>query len=138
MVVNRIFDRVATEGLKYGIHLVVASQRPSELPKTVLSKCANFIVHRIQNRDDLTHIQRSLPFIRDSSMQRMLSLPKQHALIIGDAVNLPSIFRVRDLVTAPKVEIIAEQNQWLRLIVRPVEPKPRKRGRPKSKTKILV
>ena len=138
MVVSGIFDRVATEGLKYGIHLVVASQRPSELPKTMLSKCANFIVHRIQNRDDLTHIQRSLPFIPDSSMQRMLSLPKQHALIIGDAVNLPSIFRVRDLVKAPKVEIIAEQNQWLRLIVRPVEPKPRKRGRPKSKTKILV
>lgn len=136
--VTGIFDRVATEGLKYGVHLVVTSQQPSELPKTALTKFSNFIIHRIQNIDALTHIRHSLPFMTDITMKRLLSLPKQHALIIGDAVNLPSVFRVRDLVTAPKVEIIAERNQWLRQMVRPVPPKPRKRGRPKSRTEVMV
>ncbi|CAH2400897.1 hypothetical protein MES5069_270135 [Mesorhizobium escarrei] len=48
------FERIAKEGRKYGIFIVLASQRPSELSKTVLSQCSNFVVHRIQNPDDLS------------------------------------------------------------------------------------
>jgi len=48
------FQRIAKEGRKYGAFLIVASQRPSELSKTVLSQCNNFIIHRIQNPDDLS------------------------------------------------------------------------------------
>lgn len=45
----KVFERIAKEGRKYGMFLMVASQRPSELSKTVLSQCSNFVVHRIQN-----------------------------------------------------------------------------------------
>ena len=51
---NKIFERIAKEGRKYGMFLLVSSQRPSELSKTVLSQCSNFIVHRkmcIRDRD---------------------------------------------------------------------------------------
>jgi len=98
---SRIFERIAKEGRKYGLFLDVASQRPSELSKTVLSQCSNFIVHRIQNPDDLTHIRQMTPFISEAVLKRLPSLPRQHALVFGNAVNLPTTFRVRDVSPPP-------------------------------------
>ena len=99
---SKIFERIAKEGRKYGMYLMVASQRPSELSKTVLSQCSNFIVHRIQNPDDLSHIRQMTPFISENVLQRLPSLPKQHALIFGNAVNIPTTFKVRNVNPLPK------------------------------------
>ena len=49
---REVFEKIAKEGRKFGLSLVVASQRPSELSRTVLAQCNSFIVHRIQNPDD--------------------------------------------------------------------------------------
>lgn len=95
MDAGRIFERISKEGRKYGLFLLVASQRPSELSKTVLSQCSNFVVHRIQNPDDLSQIRQMTPFISDSVLKRLPSLPKQHALVFGSSVNLPTTFKVR-------------------------------------------
>lgn len=111
---SRIFQRIAKEGRKYGLFLMVASQRPSELSKTVLSQCSNFVVHRIQNPDDLLHIRQMTPFVSDSVMRRLPSLPKQHALIFGNAVNLPTTFRVRDVKPRPKSDDAAVRELWFR------------------------
>ena len=99
---SRIFERIAKEGRKYGVLLTVASQRPSELSTTALSQCSNFVVHRIQNPEDLSHIRQMTPFISESVLKRLPSLPKQHALIFGNAVNVPTTFKVRDVHPAPK------------------------------------
>jgi DNA helicase HerA-like ATPase len=99
---SRIFERIAKEGRKYGVSLFVASQRPSELSKTVLSQCSNFVVHRIQNPDDLTHIRQMTPFISESVLRRLPSLPKQHALVFGNSVSLPTTFKVRDAHPRPE------------------------------------
>ncbi|MEW8143418.1 MAG: DUF87 domain-containing protein [Candidatus Thiodiazotropha endolucinida] len=96
-----IFKRIAKEGRKYGAFLIVASQRPSELSKTVLSQCNNFIIHRIQNPDDLSQIRQMTPFISETVLRRLPSLPKQHALIFGNSVNIPTTFRVRDANPTP-------------------------------------
>lgn len=96
-----IFERIAKEGRKYGMFLMIASQRPSELSKTVLSQCSNFIVHRIQNPDDLIQIRQMTPAISDSVLRRLPSLPKQHALLFGNATNLPTTFRVREANPRP-------------------------------------
>ncbi|WP_244908347.1 ATP-binding protein, partial [Cereibacter azotoformans] len=96
-----IFQRLAKEGRKYGAFLIVASQRPSELSRTVLSQCSNFIVHRIQNPDDLSQIRQMTPFISETVLRRLPSLPKQHALIFGNSVNIPTTFRVRDADPTP-------------------------------------
>lgn len=111
---SRIFERIAKEGRKYGMFLTVASQRPSELSKTVLSQCSNFVVHRIQNPDDLTHIRQMTPFISDSVLRRLPSLPKQHALIFGNAVNIPTTFRVRDVDPAPKSDDAKIRELWFK------------------------
>lgn len=118
---NRIFERIAKEGRKYGLFLMVASQRPSELSKTVLSQCSNFVVHRIQNPDDLLHIRQMTPFVSDSVLKRLPSLPKQHALIFGNAVNLPTTFKVRDVLPKPKSDDAAIRDLWFRPVGSEVE-----------------
>jgi len=100
---------------------MVASQRPSELSKTVLSQCSNFVVHRIQNPDDLSHIRQMTPFVSESVMKRLPSLPKQHALIFGNAVNLPTTFRVRDVNPRPKSDDAAIRELWFRPKNEPIE-----------------
>ena len=95
------FERIAKEGRKYGMFILLASQRPSELSKTVLSQCSNFVVHRIQNPDDLSQIRQMTPFISDSVLKRLPSLPKQHALVFGTSVNLPTTFKVREALPRP-------------------------------------
>jgi hypothetical protein len=98
---GRVFERVAKEGRKYGLFLLVASQRPIELSKTVLSQCSNFIVHRIQNPDDLSQIRQMSPSISEGVLRRLPTLPKQHALVFGNAVNLPTTFKVRSAAPLP-------------------------------------
>lgn len=93
---NQIFDRVAKEGRKYGLFFTISSQRPSELSKTVLSQCSNFIVHRIQNPDDLQHIRQITPHISETTLKKLPSIPTQHALIFGSSVNIPALFKVNE------------------------------------------
>jgi len=109
---SHIFERIAKEGRKYGLFLLVASQRPSELSKTVLSQCSNFVVHRIQNPDDLLHIRQMTPFISDAVLKRLPSLPKQHALVFGTSVNLPTTFRVRDAAPLPASDDARIRELW--------------------------
>lgn len=109
---NRIYERIAKEGRKYGLFLLVASQRPSELSKTVLSQCSNFVVHRIQNPDDLSQIRQMTPFISDAVLKRLPSLPKQHALVFGTSVNLPTTFKVRDATPIPKSDDAKIRDLW--------------------------
>jgi len=98
---NQIFDRVAKEGRKYGLFFTISSQRPSELSKTVLSQCNNFIVHRIQNPDDLLHIRQITPHISETTLKKLPSIPTQHALIFGNAVNIPALFKVKNADPLP-------------------------------------
>lgn len=98
---NKIFNRVAKEGRKYGLFLMVSSQRPSELSKTVLSQCSNFIVHRIQNPDDLNHIRQMTPHISSNILYRLPSIPTQHALVFGSSVQIPALFKVNNADPLP-------------------------------------
>lgn len=109
---TKIFERIAKEGRKYGMFILLASQRPSELSKTVLSQCSNFLVHRIQNPDDLSQIRQMTPFISESVLKRLPSLPRQHALVFGTSVNLPTTFRVRDASPRPRSDDTAVVDLW--------------------------
>lgn len=109
---NQIFDRVAKEGRKYGLFLLISSQRPSELSKTVLSQCNNFIVHRIQNPDDLSHIRQITPHISETTLKKLPSIPTQHALIFGSAVNIPTLFKVNEANPKPKSDNNEISKNW--------------------------
>ena len=109
---TKIFERIAKEGRKYGMFVLLASQRPSELSKTVLSQCSNFLVHRIQNPDDLSQIRQMTPFISESVLKRLPSLPRQHALVFGTSVNLPTTFKVRQASPRPRSDDTAVVDLW--------------------------
>ena len=86
-----IFEKIAKEGRKFGLLLGISSQRPSELSKTVVSQCSNFIIHRVQNPDDLQYIQKMVPYINQGIIERLTYLQTGHALVFGTAINLPTL-----------------------------------------------
>ncbi len=86
-----IFERISKEGRKFGMLLGISSQRPSELSKTVVSQCSNFIIHRVQNPDDLQYITRMVPYVNQGIIERLTYLQTGHALIFGTAINLPTL-----------------------------------------------
>lgn len=109
---NHIFERIAKEGRKYGLFLMISSQRPSELSKTVLSQCSNFIVHRIQNPEDLSHIKQITPHVSEAVLKRLPSIPTQQALIFGHAVNLPTLFKVNSADPLPRSDNNSVSENW--------------------------
>ena len=88
-VSKRVFERIAREGRKYGVSLLVSSQRPSELSKTVLSQCNSFIVHRLQNPEDQKYVRQLVSAANEDILQQLPILPQQHVIIMGDAVRTP-------------------------------------------------
>lgn len=94
------FERIAKEGRKYGISLVVISQRPSDVSKTVLSQCGNFIAMRLTNPDDQNVIKRLFPDNLGDFSEMLPILDIGESLIVGDASLLPS--RVK--IDPPKIE----------------------------------
>ncbi len=109
---SRIFDRVAKEGRKYGLFFLISSQRPSELSKTVLSQCNNFIVHRIQNPEDLSHIRQITPHISETTLKKLPSIPNQHALVFGGAVNLPTLVKINKATPLPNSDNNQVSSNW--------------------------
>lgn len=97
----KTYDRIAKEGRKYGLFLLLSSQRPSELSKTVLSQCSNFIIHRIQNPEDLSQIRQMTPHISANILSRLPSIPRQHALVFGHSVQIPTLFKVSEANPTP-------------------------------------
>lgn len=90
--------RLAKEGRKYGIGLILVSQRPSEVEATVLSQCNSWIVMRINNESDRSHVQGLLPDSLAGLTKVLSGLRRREALFVGQAAVLPSRILVRDLV----------------------------------------
>ncbi|MFQ9686640.1 MAG: ATP-binding protein [Veillonella parvula] len=86
-----IFERIAKEGRKFGMLLGISSQRPSELSKTVVSQCSNFIIHRVQNPDDLQYLSKMVPYVNNNMIDRLTYLQTGNALVFGSAINLPTL-----------------------------------------------
>lgn len=86
-----IFERIAKEGRKFGMLLGISSQRPSELSKTVVSQCSNFIIHRVQNPDDLQYLAKMVPYVNNNMIDRLTYLQTGNALVFGSAINLPTL-----------------------------------------------
>jgi hypothetical protein len=97
-----VFERIAREGRKYGLSLVVASQRPSELSKTVLSQCSSFIVHRLQNPEDLRYFKEIVPGVYGPMLEQIPALAPQTALVLGECVPAPALVKIREARPVPR------------------------------------
>lgn len=83
-------ERLAKEGRKYGIGVVVVSQRPKELSETVISQCNTFVAMRLTNPEDQNYVRRLVPDSLSGLMDMLPSLRTGEALIVGDSVVMPS------------------------------------------------
>jgi len=107
-----VFERIAREGRKYGLSLVLASQRPSELSKTVLSQCNSFIVHRLQNPEDLRYFKEIVPGIYGPMLDQIPALAPQTALVLGECVSAPALVKIRDARPIPRSRDPKFYNYW--------------------------
>ena len=89
--------RIAKEGRKYGIGLLLVSQRPSEVEATVLSQCNSWIILRITNEADREHVRAILPDSMAGLTKMLSGLRRQEAIFVGQAAILPSRILIRSL-----------------------------------------
>jgi len=93
----QVFERIAREGRKFGLGLVLSSQRPSELSPTVLSQCNTFLLHRISNDRDQELVHHLVPDNLRGLLRELPSLPSQSAILLGWASELPVFVKMNDL-----------------------------------------
>lgn len=112
-VAKTVFERIAREGRKYGISLIVCSQRPSELSKTVLSQCNSFIIHRLQNPEDQKYIRGLISSANADILDQLPIIPQQHAIVTGDCVRTPIQVRIDDVNPTPNSHNPRYIERWL-------------------------
>lgn len=106
------FERIAKEGRKYGLSLVVISQRPSDVNKTILSQCGNFIAMRLTNPDDQNVIKRLFPDNLGDFSEMLPILDVGEGLIVGDAALLPSRIRIDEPSIRPNSATVDFWDEW--------------------------
>lgn len=93
----QVFEKIAREGRKFGLGLVLSSQRPSELSPTVLSQCNTYLLHRISNDRDQDLVHKLVPDNLRGLLRDLPSLPSQHAILLGWASELPVLVKMNSL-----------------------------------------
>lgn len=111
---QKSFERIAKEGRKYGVGLVIISQRPSEVNKTILSQCNNFVAMRLANAEDQNVIKKLLPDNLGSITEILPILDRGEALVVGDASLLPSRIRISEPDNKPDSGTIDFWDEWMK------------------------
>lgn len=111
---ENIFEKIAREGRKYSLFLLISSQRPSELSETVLSQCGNYIVHRIQNEVDLHYVHSVLPYFSDDFINKIKQSTPGEALVFGNCVPMPLQIKVPRAIPDPDSENCKVNEEWFR------------------------
>ena len=96
----KVFERIAREGRKFGLGLVLASQRPSEVSPTVLSQCNTFLLHRLVNDRDQDLVKRLVPDGLGALLRELPSLPTRRAILLGWAAPAPTLVEILEIPDA--------------------------------------
>ena len=101
-IASRTVQKIAKEGRKYGVGLLLVSQRPSELDETVLSQCGTMIALRMNNSRDRAHVQNAIQDELHNMVDSLPSLRTGEALITGEGIRIPSRIQFYRLENAVK------------------------------------
>lgn len=105
-------ERIAKEGRKYGVTLLLASQRPSEISETIFSQCSNFITMRLTNPIDQSYVRQLLPDSMGGIVDKLPSLATGEALLMGEAAILPSIVKIDICKNKPSSKDVPYYQLW--------------------------
>ena len=120
---RRVFERIAREGRKFGVGLVLSSQRPSEISATVLSQCNTFLLHRLVSDVDQDLVRRLVPDTLGALLRELPVLPARHAVLLGHASPVPKIVKITELPESqrPKSKDPPMMGVWTGVIPRDVD-----------------
>lgn len=94
---TQTFERIAKEGRKFGLGLMLSSQRPAELSSTVLSQCNTFLLHRLVNDRDQELVKKFVPDTLGTILNELPSLPTKKAILLGWAAPIPILVDMNEL-----------------------------------------
>jgi hypothetical protein len=106
------YERIAKEGRKFGLSLIIASQRPSEISPTIISQCANFVSHRLQNPDDIEHFRRIIPIQARRLLDQVTILASGEAIVFGSAFHIPTRVQMDRAEPGPHSQTAAPYWEW--------------------------
>jgi DNA helicase HerA-like ATPase len=110
---RKSIERIAKEGRKYGLSLMVVSQRPSEVSETIFAQCNNFIALRLTNINDQSYIRSLMPENSNAIADILPNLAVGQCLVVGEAVPIPSIAQLDLPNPLPKSETINFHDNWI-------------------------
>lgn len=110
---RKSIERIAKEGRKYGLSLMVVSQRPSEVSETIIAQCNNFVALRLTNDADQVFVRRLLPDNSSSITDVLPNLAPGECVVVGDAVPLPSVVQMAKPSPEPQSEGVRFHEQWM-------------------------
>jgi uncharacterized protein len=90
---SRTVQAIAKEGRKYGVGMLLVTQRPSELDETVLSQCGSIIALRMTNTRDKAHVSSAMQDELREMTDVLSSLRTGEAIVSGESVRIPSRIR---------------------------------------------
>jgi len=88
--------RIVTEGRKFGVGLIMISQRPSRLDATALSQCNSFIIMRMVNPADQSFVRSVVETLAEDDARILPNLTVGEALVSGQCIRFPVMIRVRE------------------------------------------
>ncbi|WP_294309403.1 DUF87 domain-containing protein [uncultured Chryseobacterium sp.] len=109
---KKSIERIAKEGRKYGLSLMVVSQRPSEVSETIFSQCNNFISLRLTNVNDQSYVKALMPENSNAIADILPNLGSGECLIVGDATLIPSVVKLDLPDPQPKSQSVKFKDEW--------------------------
>ena len=109
---RKSIERIAKEGRKYGLSLMVVSQRPSEVSETIFAQCNNFISLRLTNDADQTYVRRLFPDNANAITEILPNLAPGECVVVGDAVLLPAVIKMPLPVPEPHSQSVKVHKEW--------------------------
>lgn len=109
---RKSIERIAKEGRKYGLSLMVVSQRPSEVSDTIFAQCNNFISLRLTNSTDQNYIKNLLPNNSGAIADILPTLSPGECLVVGDAAPAPAVVKMNMPSPEPKSENVRVHKVW--------------------------
>jgi len=109
---RKSLERVAKEGRKYGLSLMVVSQRPSEVSETIFAQCNNFLSLRLTNSNDQSYVRRLFPDNMNGITDILPNLAPGECVVVGDAVLLPAVVQMPLPSPQPHSQSVRVRSEW--------------------------
>ncbi|WNS42282.1 ATP-binding protein [Paenibacillus sp. MMS20-IR301] len=109
---KKSIERIAKEGRKYGLSLMVVSQRPSEVSETILAQCNNFVSLRLTNPNDQNFIKNLMPDSTKNLGEILPNLGQGECIVVGDSIIMPTVIKMEKPVPEPKSQSVPFSQEW--------------------------